>query len=362
MFCFVAQLVYALLSHRIRLSHFQGGLAMAHLSFREISRLKDRFHRQVVFDPNRQFIRDVFRLIWEYKGYSLAILAVTVLQEITALWPVSLLGQFVDRLPSGDLGHIVWLFLGASILAPGVARANVMLRHKMFYETDFEKRVELTLDALGEGQQEDAESAGAINARIANAVSGITNAAYHVLGSFTPVIIKIIVVSGSLVAYNRLLGLVYVGSLIIPVLMTVGFNNWLRVLRDAQYSLISQVEGLVIRTIMAKDNLEAQSKFKRTMRERANTLIALVNKHQISLYVRQAALVGSQFIVVFLALWMRDKLHMTPGDFTKVIGYTTQVAVAFVESAACLDAIISYSRAYHVYAIAKPLSQRTTSC
>jgi len=331
---------------------------MARVRLGEIGGLRSRLQQEAAINPNWQFALDVLGLTWEYKGYSLAILAVTVLQEVTALWPVNLLGQFVDRLPSGDLGNVVWLFLGASVLAPGVARANAMLRHKMFYETDFQKRVELTLEALSQGQDDDAETAGATNARIANAVSGITNAAYHVLGSFTPVIIKVIVVSGSLVAYNRLLGLVYVGSLIIPLLMTVGFNNWLRVLRDAQYSLISQVEGLVIRTITSKENLEAQDKFKRIMRERADTLIMLVNKHQLSLYVRQAALVGSQFLVVFLALWMRDKLHMTPGDFTKVIGYTTQVAVAFVESAACLDAIVSYSRAYHVYAAGRPLAQR----
>jgi hypothetical protein len=33
-----------------------------------------------------------------------------------------------------------------------------------------------------------------------------------------------------------------------------------------------------------------------------------------------------------------------------MVGYTTQVAVAFIDTAACLDAIVSFSRAYHVYA------------
>jgi hypothetical protein len=97
-------------------------------------------------------------------------------------------------------------------------------------------------------------------------------------------------------------------------------------LRDAQYSVISQVEGIVIRTITAQGSPEAHTKFRDTMRERKNILVSLVNKHQFSLFVRQAALVGSQFLVVFLALFLQDKLHMTPGDYAKIIGYTTQVA------------------------------------
>lgn len=314
---------------------------------------RGRWRQEMALNPNWRFARDVVGLIWEYKYYSLAILAVTILQEVTALWPVTLLGQFVDRLQSGELGNVVWLLLGASILAPGVARGNVMLRHKMFYETDFQKRVEMTFNELARAENVDAESAGATNARVANAVSGITNATYHVLGSFTPVVVKIIVVSGSLMAFNRLLGMTYLASLIVPIVMTIGFNNWLRVLRDAQYSVISQVEGLIIRAITAKGNVEAQEKFKRAMRERANVLITLVNKHQFSLYVRHVVLIGSQFVVVFLALHMREQLGMTPGDFTRIIGYTTQVALSFLEAAACLDAIVSYSRAYHVYAMAQ---------
>jgi ABC-type multidrug transport system fused ATPase/permease subunit len=314
------------------------------------SRLKRLVQQEVAIDPNWQFARDVIKLVWEYRGYSLAILLVTVLQEVSALWPVNLLGQFIDRLPSGDLGNVVWLFLGASILAPGIMRGNIMLRHKMFYETDFQKRVEMTLEVCVKEGCADAEAAGKANSLIANAVSGITNTVYYVLGSFTPVIIKIVVVAGSLLAYNKLLGLAYLGSLIIPTWLTIFFNNWLRVLRDAQYSVISQVEGIVIRTITAQGRPEAQTQFRDTMRERKNILISLVNKHQFSLFVRQAALVGSQFLVVFLALFLQDKLHMTPGDYAKIIGYTTQVAATFLEAAACLDAIISYSRAYHVFA------------
>jgi hypothetical protein len=46
---------------------------------------------------------------------------------------------------------------------------------------------------------------------------------------------------------------------------------------------------------------------------------------------------------------MRKTLHMTAGDFTRIIGYTAQVSVAFINAAACLDAVVSYSRAWHVY-------------
>jgi hypothetical protein len=40
---------------------------------------------------------------------------------------------------------------------------------------------------------------------------------------------------------------------------------------------------------------------------------------------------------------------MTADDFARIFGYTAQVAAAFISAAACLDAIISYSRAYGVY-------------
>jgi hypothetical protein len=260
-----------------------------------------------------------------------------------------LLGLFVDRLGTGELGNVVWLFLGASLLFPAVARANVILRHKMFYETDLSQRVELTLAEAARMAGADMESAGEANSRVANAVSGITNAAYHVLGSFTPVIIKVTVVAASLVAYNRLLGATYVASLIVPMVLTVIFNDRLRVLRDTQYSIISRLEGAGVRVITQGDDAGVQERFRRTMRERANVLITLVARHQLSLLLRQAALVGSQFAVVFLALLLRPRIGLTPGDFTMIVGYTTQVAAAFIEAAACLDAIVSYSRAYHVY-------------
>jgi len=104
-----------------------------------------RVQLELRFSPAWHFVSDVTRLIWEYKWYSAAIFVVTIFQELAALWPVSLLGQFIDRLESGNVGHVVWLFLAASVLYPGLVRANVMLRHKMFYETDFKKMVELVL-------------------------------------------------------------------------------------------------------------------------------------------------------------------------------------------------------------------------
>lgn len=314
-----------------------------------LARAWGRVRREYGRSPNWQFAMAVWGLIWEYRWYGLAILAVTGLQEVAALWPVSLLGDFVDRLEGGNFGNVVWLLLGASLLHPAIVRGNVMLRHVVFYETDMQKRVELTLALRDRGAYADGEAAGAANARVANAVSGITNAAYHVLGSFTPVIIKITVVAARLLAYNRLLGLTYLASLVVPTLMTVFFNNWLRVLRDGQYSVINKVEGLVIRTLTSAQNTETVHAFKAIMSDRKSILVTLVNKSQFSLYVRHAALVGSQFLVVFLALAMRTRLGLTPGDFTRIVGYTTQVAGAFLEAVACLDAIVSYSRAYHVY-------------
>ncbi len=301
-------------------------------------------------DSNAAFWRDVWGLIMDYKWYALAILVVTAIQEIVALWPVSLLGEFIDRFSTADLGSVVLLFLGASLLAPLVLRGNIVLRHKMFYETDFSKRVQMTVALCDEGREIDAEAAGQANARIANAVSGITNATYHVLGSFLPVIIKIIVVSSSLLAMNTQLGLAYLASLVIPAAMTVIFNNRLRVLRDDQYGLINQVEGACIRALTAPREEAHRDRLRDVLRRRKEVFVELVSRHQWYLYLRYAALIGSQFLVVFLALARRDQIGLTAGDMARIIGYTSQVAGVFLQAAACLDAIISYSRAYHVYA------------
>ena len=313
-------------------------------------RVVNRIRQALALDPSWRFARDVRSLIWDHQAYSLAILAVTVVQELAALWPVSLLGQLVDRLQSGDLGNTVWLLLGASLLYPAVVRGNVILRRKMFYETGFEKRVELTLKVALKGESTDIETAGAAHTRAVNAASGITNAAYHVLGSFTPVIIKIVVVSGSLLAYNRLLGLAYLLSLGILALLTVLFNTRLRVLRDTIYSIISEASGAGVRVISDQGQATTQQRFRDVMRERKNVLVALVRKSQLFLGARQATLVVSQFLVVFLALGMREKIGLTPGDLTKIVGYTAQVAAAFIGAAYVVDSIISHVRAYHVYA------------
>lgn len=304
------------------------------------------------YTPVGQFVRDVARLIWEYRWFSLAIFVVTVFQEFAALWPVNLLGDFIDRLETGDLGNVVWLFLIASLFYPALLRANVVLRHKLFYTTDFQKLSELVLKASNEGRCETAEEAAAEYARLANAVSGITNATYHVLGSFTPVIIKIIIVSGSLLRYNRVLGLVYLASLTIPAVMTVVFNKWLQVLLNSQYSIGSDLSGTAIRTVGDRQDADARTRFGEIMHARKWVFLTLVWKGQLFTYVREAVLVGSQFIVVLMALALRTRIGITPGDFARIIGYTTQVAVAFITAASCLDAIISYSRAYHVYVTA----------
>ena len=57
------------------------------------------------------------------------------------------------------------------------------------------------------------------------------------------------------------------------------------------------------------------------MRERTDILISW-SPGVSFLYVREATLVGSQFLVVFLALGLRDRIGDDAGDFTKVVGYT----------------------------------------
>lgn len=316
-------------------------------------RIAGRIGQRVRLNPNWRFATAVARLIWRHRAHSVAIILVTIVQEIVALWPVNLLGQFVDRLQSGDLGDVVWRFMGASLLYPAILRGGVILRHKMFYETDRSERVELTLDEADQGDASDVEVASAAHTRVINAVSGITNAAYHLLGSFTPVVIKIVVVSGNLLAYNVVLGTVYLASLTVPLLMTAVFNKKLSVLLDTQYAVISATSGLGVKAIAEQGAPTVRERFEKAMHERKAIMIALVTRSQSFLYLREAALVGSQFIVVFLALHMRQEIGLTPGDFTRIVGYTTQVAAAFITTASVLDAIVSYTRAYHVFAVAR---------
>ena len=303
-------------------------------------------------------MQSIGQLIWEYRWISLVIFVVTIFQEYAALWPVSLLGEFIDRLESGDIGSVVWRFLAASLFYPGLVRANVILRHKMFYDTDFQKLVELVLHESEHGKHATVEDAGSAYARLANAVSGITNAAYHVLGSFTPIVIKVIIVSGSLLSYNRQIGLVYLASLLIPAAMTFYFNRRMRTLLDSQYSVGSEVSGTAIKTISDPTNEGVRSHYLDIMHSRRRILQSVVSRGQIYLYLREAVLIGSQFLVVFMALAIRTQIGMTAGDFAKIIGYTTQVAGAFIGTASVLDAIVSYSRAYHVYASAPAIRRQ----
>ena len=252
----------------------------------KVERFTSRLKAEYAHNPLWQFVGNVAGLIWEYKGYSLAIFAVTIFQEIAALWPVNLLGEFIDRLDTGEMGNTVWLLLGASLFYPGLLRANVILRHKMFYETDFRKRVEIIQQASDAGRWTDSESAGTLYTKAVNAVSGITNAVYHILASFTPVIIKIVIVSGNLLRYNRTLGLSYLGSLLIPLVMTFLFNKKLQVLRDSQYAVIGESSGLGIKTIAEKDNPEVRKKFTDVMRVRTDVFISLLTRSQSFLYAK----------------------------------------------------------------------------
>jgi hypothetical protein len=297
-----------------------------------------------------QFVRDVGQIIWEFKWWSLAILTVTIFQEFAAIWPVNLLGDFIDLLDTGSVDRTVWLLFAATLGYPALQRGNIVLRRRMFHTADASKRVEIVLKASDSGRAEGIEEAGAAYTRAVNAVAGLTNTAFHVLGSFAPVIIKIVIVSSNLLSYNRTLGLVYLASLVVPAALTIVFNKRMIVLRDSQYSVIGQVSGSAIEAISDKENEEARQTFRSVIRERLRIMVSLVSRSQIFLYIRQATLIISQFAVVFIALAIRDRTGMTAGDFSKIIGYTTQVAAAFVTATAQLDAILSYSRAYHVYA------------
>jgi ABC-type multidrug transport system fused ATPase/permease subunit len=301
--------------------------------------------------PGVQFAADIWAMIWQHKWYGVAILGVTVLQEVSALWPVNALGQFIDRLQSGDVTRSLVLLIGTSVLSLGVMRFNVILRHKVFYETDFQSRIEMTLRLPS--AVEDVEEAGKVNSRIANAVGSITNAAYNVLGSFAPVFVKVTVVAASLLAYNSVLGWSFLASLILPTVLTAAYNRWQRRLRDHQYAVVTRAEGIGTRLITTPGHDGARTRFMRLMRERRDVLFTIVARSQASLYLREVALLLSQLLVVVLALSMRERLHMTAGDFTRIIGYTAQVSVAFLNAAACLDAVVSYSRAWHVYAEAR---------
>lgn len=286
-------------------------------------------------------------MILDFRWFSLAIVAVTVLQEIASLWPVNLLGRFIDGLGSAETAHTVALLFAASLFAPAVVRCNVILRHRMFYESDFRSRVEMTLRLRV--PPDDVEAASKANSRVLNAVGSITNAAFHVVGSFTPVVIKILVVSASLLAYNAVIGWAFLGSLMVPIALTWGANRWLRKLRDSSYFLASATDGSGTRVLSAPEAEPQVRRFVRLMRQRRNVLFTLLARSQATLFFREAALVGSQFLVVLLALALRERLGITAGDFTRILGYTTQVSAAFINTAACLDAVIHYSRAWHVY-------------
>jgi hypothetical protein len=128
------------LNHELRAQRHEDHMAQRRGRIRSgVERLSQRFTFEYAMSPLWQFVGNVADLIWEYRWYSLAIFAMTIFQGIAAPWPVNLLGEFIDRLDTGDMGRTVWLLLAASLFYPGLLRANVILRHKMFYETDFRK-------------------------------------------------------------------------------------------------------------------------------------------------------------------------------------------------------------------------------
>ncbi len=296
------------------------------------------------------FFAGAMQLLWEYRRYSIPSMALTIVQEIAALWPARLLGQFVDRLQTGDPGEVVWLFFGASILYPLLLRTNVIISNRMFYAMELEKRLEWTT-RVGKSAQcaDDAEKAGNAIIRIVNAVSAMAHMAFYSVRSIAPIFVKVIAVSSALLAYSRTLGLVYLASLSIPLAMTIRYNRRMRALRDRQYEVVSEVTGSAVKALAEHKNPEPRARFLEVMIERRRVLFALLAKSQIANFGRQTVLVGSQFIVVFLALAMRHDLGLTPGDFTTIFGYTGQVAAAVLGAASVYDTIVGLTRAYTVY-------------
>ena len=321
-------------------------------------RLANRLVQNLKSGPSWLFWRDVLYLIWQDRLGSLAVILLTVLQEYAALWPVNLLGKFVDRLSTGDMGITVWLFLGASVLYPAILHSNTILRHKLFYGEEYQQRVQMTLQVADSGEcVGDAEKAGGSHTLLTNAVSGVANVVYYTLGSFTPVIIKVVVVSGQLLAYNRGLGLAYVASLSIPFVMTFVFNKKLQVLRDTQYSVMGEGIGTGVKVLTDCGTEASCQRLREVMTERKNVIVALTARSQSFITARELMLLGSQFLVVLMALGMRERAGLTPGDFTMIVGYTSQVAAAFIGAASVLDSVVACSRAFHVYAQAHPRAQ-----
>ena len=296
------------------------------------------------------FFVGAMRLLWDYRRFSIPSMALTIFQEIAALWPARLLGQFVDRLQTGDLGNVVWLFFGASVLYPLVLRTNVIVSNRMFYAMELEKRVEWTARVGKSGQcAGDAEKAGTAIIRIVNGVSAMAHLAFYTVRSVAPIFVKVIAVSSALLAYSRTLGLVYMGSLVIPVVMTIRYNKRVRALRDRQYGLASEVTGTAVKALAEHENPEPRARFLDVMVDRRRVLFGLLARSQLANFFRTAVLTGSQFAVVFLALAMRHDLGLTPGDFTTIVGYTGQVAAAVLGAASVYDTIVDLTRAYTVY-------------
>lgn len=296
------------------------------------------------------FFTGAMRLLWDYRRYSIPSMALTIVQEIAALWPARLLGQFVDRLQGGDPGNVVWLFFGASILYPLLLRTNVIISNRMFYAMELEKRLEWTARVGQSGQcANDAEKAGTAIIRIVNAVSAMAHLAFYSVRSIAPIFVKVIAVSSALLTYSRTLGLVYVASLAIPVWMTIRYNRRVRALRDRQYGVASEVTGTAVKALAEHENPEPRSRFLEVMVERRRILFTLLARSQVANLARTVVLTGSQFAVVFLALAMRHDLGLTPGDFTTIVGYTGQVAAAVLGAASVYDTIVDLTRAYTVY-------------
>jgi len=317
---------------------------------RAATALKKRRLWDAVSHPlkSHSFANRIASQIWRYKWMSVLIIIVTIFQELAALWPANLLGSFIDSL-SDDPYKMVWLLIGSWFLSPAIRRGNVVLRHYLFFRTEEEEREDLTLKEARRDQQVSAKGASEAHTRVVQAASAVSNTTHHVLGSFAPVLIKILVVSGSILSYNKILGMVYLATLAVPLTATLIFNNKLRVLRDKELNVISQGSGAGVNTIANGAGNGSLRELKQVLRERRNVRFLLTAKSQLFLYARETMLVASQALIILLMLKMRDSIGLTPGDFTKITMYMFQVAMAFINAVSFMDSVISCSRAYRMF-------------
>lgn len=300
-------------------------------------------------DATKRFLRDVFRLLWQYRGLSVLVLGVTIGQELSSLWPYSSLGKCVDKFQSKEIFLAVVVFVLANGVHLLVSSLSGILRNTLKFDLECFLRIKLVSEEGGKGIWRDAKGAGRVNTLILNAISGLVQAADYLLGSFIPVLIKIGVVSADFMRYSWLLALAYLLSLLIPGAITIYINRKLLKLRDLQYKTDSLAGGEGVQTLLGSNSEGHNQALRDSTQERKRVQISLTVSSQVLNLLRTLSLAGSQLIVIFLAVYRRQELGLTAGDFTRLINYMVQVAGSFLGVASMIDALATFSRAHATY-------------